>query len=66
MMVDVHVPCFHCGEKCPDEPVVFHEKEFCCHGCQQVYELLEDHALADYYTCDVNPGKSPSKQNFSF
>ena len=66
MMVDVHVPCFHCGEKCPEEPVVFHEKEFCCHGCQQVYELLEDHALADYYTCDIKPGKSPSKQNFSY
>ena len=66
MKVDVQIPCFHCGEKCSEEPVVFHDKEFCCHGCQQVYALLEDHALADYYTCDIPPGNSPSKQNFSY
>ena len=66
MIVDEQIACFHCGEICPEEPILFHEKEFCCHGCQHVYELLEDHALADYYTCDIKPGKAPSSQNFSF
>lgn len=58
--------CFHCHESCLDEIAHFEEKAFCCHGCKQVYQLLTDNSLEDYYVCDVNPGKAPSEQNFEF
>lgn len=72
-MLDLEIPqietktsCFHCGETCPEEIILFEEKAFCCHGCEQVYQLLSSNALGDYYTCDINPGKTPSAQNFDF
>ncbi|WP_395783521.1 heavy metal translocating P-type ATPase [Aquirufa sp.] len=58
--------CFHCHKSCLDEIAHFEEKAFCCHGCKQVYQLLTDNSLEDYYVCDVNPGKAPSEQNFEF
>ena len=58
--------CFHCHEICPEDVIEYDEKAFCCHGCKQVYQLLNDNSLADYYVCDVNPGKAPSAQNFEF
>ncbi|RXK52370.1 heavy metal translocating P-type ATPase [Aquirufa rosea] len=58
--------CYHCGETFADEIVHFQEKDFCCQGCKNVYELLQDHELGTYYTCDVNPGISPSLQNFDY
>ncbi|AWL09400.1 Cu(+) exporting ATPase [Aquirufa nivalisilvae] len=58
--------CYHCGEPFVDEIIEFQEKEFCCQGCKNVYELLNDHELSNYYTCDVNPGISPSNQNFDY
>ena len=58
--------CFHCHETCLDEIVHYDDKDFCCHGCKQVYQLLADNSLDDYYVCDVNPGKAPSAQNFEF
>lgn len=58
--------CFHCHEACQDVLITYEEKSFCCHGCKQVYQLLADNALADYYNCDINPGKAPSAQNFEF
>jgi Cu+-exporting ATPase len=64
--VDTQTTCFHCGESCQDEIIQFEDHAFCCHGCEQVYQLLANNALGDYYSCDVNPGKSPSTQNFDF
>lgn len=58
--------CFHCGEICKEEPIRFQGKEFCCTGCEKVYELLSDKDLMEYYTCDVNPGISPSNHEFEF
>ena len=58
--------CFHCHETCPDDIIKYDEKAFCCHGCKQVYQLLNDNSLAEFYVCDVNPGKAPSAQNFEF
>ncbi len=72
-MVELEIPvintktsCFHCGELCEDEIIQYDQKSFCCHGCEHVYQLLSDNALDDYYTCDINPGKAPSAQNFDF
>ncbi|MEY3646480.1 MAG: Cu(+) exporting ATPase [Bacteroidota bacterium] len=58
--------CFHCHETCLDDIVHYDDKDFCCHGCKQVYQLLADNSLDEYYVCDVNPGKAPSAQNFEF
>ncbi len=66
MDIITETTCFHCHEACPDEIVHYDEKEFCCHGCKQVYQLLADNSLDEYYVCDVNPGKAPSAQNFEF
>jgi P-type Cu+ transporter len=58
--------CYHCHETCLDEVIQYDEKAFCCLGCKQVYQLLNDNSLEAYYVCDVNPGKAPSAQNFEF
>jgi Cu+-exporting ATPase len=58
--------CYHCGEECQDEIIHFEKKEFCCTGCQRVYQLLNENSLDDYYECDINPGISPSNKNFDY
>ncbi len=47
--------CFHCGEKC-DESIHLEEKLFCCEGCKQVYMLLNENNLCNYYDLDKTPG----------
>ncbi|MCA1761399.1 MAG: heavy metal translocating P-type ATPase metal-binding domain-containing protein [Flavobacteriales bacterium] len=62
--------CFHCGDSCRTELVVFDEKPFCCHGCKSVYELLKSCDLENYYTYADNPGikrlKAPAKEAFAY
>lgn len=41
--------CYHCGDACEQEPIVYDQKSFCCHGCQAVYELIEHSELHQYY-----------------
>ncbi|UEG51328.1 heavy metal translocating P-type ATPase metal-binding domain-containing protein [Ferruginibacter lapsinanis] len=48
-------PCYHCGENC-NEVIVAEEKNFCCEGCKQVYLLLNENNLCNYYNLDKNPG----------
>lgn len=50
--------CFHCGEDCKDEILHFDGKEFCCTGCQLVYEVLNENDLCNYYDIAENPGLS--------
>lgn len=58
--------CFHCGDKCGEITILKNDKSFCCQGCERVYELLNDNHLSDYYSCDLNPGISPTGKNFEF
>ncbi|WP_395767916.1 heavy metal translocating P-type ATPase [Aquirufa sp.] len=58
--------CFHCGENCQDDVITHEGKDFCCHGCHQVYQLLSGNDLGEYYSCDVHPGKAPSVHNFDY
>lgn len=44
------VKCFHCGDTCESEHLIFDERHFCCHGCQAVYELIQQSDLQQYYT----------------
>jgi Cu+-exporting ATPase len=64
--IDFASTCFHCGELNEDKAIQFNKHAFCCSGCQQVYKLLSDHSLEDYYDCEVVPGISPNAKRFHF
>lgn len=48
--------CIHCGADCGKHPVVWNDNKFCCSGCQQVYQLLNENKLSSYYTYQETPG----------
>ena len=48
-------PCYHCSEPC-DNSIYVDDKLFCCNGCKQVYLLLNENNLCNYYTLDKNAG----------
>lgn len=47
--------CYHCGESCNDS-IQNNGKLFCCEGCRQVYLLLDENGLCNYYDLEKNPG----------
>ena len=47
--------CYHCGETC-DRSIKIDEKFFCCEGCKQVFLLLNENDLCNYYDLEKNPG----------
>ncbi|GAB3986592.1 heavy metal translocating P-type ATPase metal-binding domain-containing protein [Spirosoma daeguense] len=55
--------CYHCGNDCPVETLVFDDKHFCCDGCKTVYSILNQHQLCQYYAIEqadaIRPGNSP-------
>ena len=53
-----HTTCYHCGEDCAEDSLVFDQKPFCCSGCKMVYELLEENNLNCYYDLNERPGTS--------
>jgi Cu+-exporting ATPase len=57
--------CYHCGDFCRKDHVIFDEKDFCCNGCRTVYEILNKNNLADYYNLDKNPGITLKNSDFS-
>jgi len=48
--------CIHCAADCGQNPTIWNEKKFCCNGCQQVYQLLNEYKLQQYYTLAQLPG----------
>lgn len=50
------IPCYHCGEPCPNEKIYWEEKHFCCEGCKMVFQILSKSDLCDYYDLNQNPG----------
>lgn len=59
--------CYHCGDSCDEETILFDEKNFCCFGCKTVYEILSQNDLCDYYQLEQMPGISPKiKSNNKF
>ena len=50
--------CYHCGNDCPDKQYQFEEKDFCCIGCQSVFQILSSNQLCNYYTYNDTPGKT--------
>lgn len=57
--------CFHCGQDCDKELIVFDNKNFCCNGCKTVYEILNQHALGDFYELNKTPGIQPGEKKVS-
>jgi P-type Cu+ transporter len=53
--------CFHCGEDCQTETLMFKQKTFCCEGCKLVFELLDDNNLCSYYDFNQSPGINQKK-----
>ncbi|MFT6996294.1 MAG: Cu+-exporting ATPase [Cryomorphaceae bacterium] len=64
------VSCFHCGDKCDSDHIHFQKKDFCCHGCKSVFELLQSCDLEGYYDYADNPGiktlKAPASEKFAY
>jgi Cu+-exporting ATPase len=52
--------CDHCGDPCGKDLIQAEDHNFCCHGCQLVFEMLHDNNLADYYQLENRPGISRS------
>ena len=50
------VTCYHCGDPCAEEHRVHDSKDFCCNGCEVVYDLLNEAGLCDYYELEKQPG----------
>lgn len=48
--------CIHCGADCGRNPIIWNEKQFCCNGCKQVYQILNENKLNQYYTLQDSPG----------
>ena len=57
--------CYHCGESCSDETVIFDDKSFCCNGCQMVYQILDENGLCNYYDLQNSPGISLKNRDFA-
>jgi len=51
-----HKFCFHCGECCLTDDIIFEGKNFCCTGCKSVYQILNENGLASYYTLNDHAG----------
>lgn len=41
--------CDHCGLEVIS-PIHYGDKIFCCHGCENVFKILKDHDLSQYYS----------------
>jgi P-type Cu+ transporter len=54
--VEVCTTCYHCGQACEEELITVSGRNFCCHGCKTVFEILHENDLCEYYTFDKSPG----------
>ena len=58
--MDTSQSCFHCGlEINKTDLIVFDSKDFCCRGCQTVYEIFSSNDMGCYYDFENSPGASP-------
>ncbi len=68
--IEESTKCYHCGDPCESDHILFEEKDFCCHGCKSVFELLQTCELDDYYKYADNPGiktlKAPTLDKFAY
>lgn len=48
--------CYHCGEVCEENPIRDSGKSFCCQGCHQVFQILSENQLCEYYELNSKSG----------
>ncbi len=53
--------CYHCGDLCDVNDIVYDEKDFCCYGCKTVYEIFASNDLSHYYDLQSAAGTSPKE-----
>ena len=56
--------CYHCGDICRGDHVIFDDKDFCCNGCKTVYEILDQKGLCNYYELEKNPGTTIDTKDY--
>ncbi len=56
-----HKSCYHCGNDCDTDTIVYDEKPFCCNGCKTVYEIFSESDLTCYYDFQNSPGAIPAE-----
>ena len=56
--VNITKKCYHCGDNCLSEHLVYQQKNFCCTGCKMVYDILQQNNLCTYYSLENNPGNT--------
>ena len=56
-----HKSCYHCGNDCDADTIVYDEKPFCCNGCKTVYEIFSESDLTCYYDLQNSPGAIPTE-----
>ena len=64
----VNSSCYHCGDHCDKDAIIFEDKSFCCNGCKTVYEIFSENDLTCYYDLQANPGTIPNeiKEKYDF
>ncbi|MBS1530752.1 MAG: heavy metal translocating P-type ATPase metal-binding domain-containing protein [Bacteroidetes bacterium] len=58
--------CYHCGNDCADERIELDEKVFCCNGCREVYTILSQSGLCNYYAYNDHPGATRDRESARF
>lgn len=54
--------CFHCGDTLPNKPIETEGHSFCCNGCANVYQLLNQHLLDAFYQYEPMAGSKPRNE----
>lgn len=62
----VKATCFHCGDDVVTSVYRFDDHEFCCLGCQTVYQVLSTNNMQQYYRLNSHPGKSQASRKTDF
>lgn len=58
--------CYHCGDSCDDDTILFQDKAFCCNGCKTVYEIFDSNDLKYYYDLQSAAGSTPKLMHGKF
>jgi len=60
------VACYHCGDDCLTAQYTIEDKNFCCHGCKTVFEVLSASKMSSYYSYNEHPGATRARMDKRF
>lgn len=58
---EVKALCYHCGDECKQDAILWDEHNFCCEGCKTVYSLLKENDLCNYYAIEEDTARLSRK-----